>query len=248
MKKIIIIALYFIATVHGHTKTIEHNHQYTRFNLRWTVFWESLYKEIKSIVKEAQKNLHLIPQSTLDHYLSNHEHSKKVAYVRNAENFLCEQEAVFLRNRYEYSKPHIEKLLKMPLDQNRLPRIALVCSGGGLRALYSTCGFISGLEHNGLLNTITYCSALSGSTWAVAPWVASGMSPKNFSQKLIAHLSEGINHLNDEKEISQTVDVLTTKVLAGNYISLIDIYGAIIANNVLKPFVDYHVKAIRTRT
>lgn len=76
-----------------------------------------------------------------------------------------------------------------------VPRIALVASGGGVRAMLSTLGVLQGLEETGLMDTITYACGLSGSTWAIGPWISSGLPLNDFSRLMV-------NQLNPSKMVS----------------------------------------------
>ncbi|XP_049331878.1 cytosolic phospholipase A2 gamma-like [Astyanax mexicanus] len=48
------------------------------------------------------------------------------------------------------------------------PKIAVMGSGGGLRAMVGLLGSLSQLKEEGLLDSITYLSGVSGSTWCMA--------------------------------------------------------------------------------
>lgn len=45
--------------------------------------------------------------------------------------------------------------------------VAVLGSGGGTRAMSSLYGSLAGLQELGLLDTVTYLSGVSGSTWYV---------------------------------------------------------------------------------
>lgn len=81
---------------------------------------------------------------------------------------LSNQELNFLKNRDIKVKSAIENLISVKLNNNQIPRIALCFSGGGYRAMISALGALAGLKLSGLLDTVTYISALSGSTWAIS--------------------------------------------------------------------------------
>ncbi|KAL6461084.1 hypothetical protein MHYP_G00310500 [Metynnis hypsauchen] len=52
--------------------------------------------------------------------------------------------------------------------QDEVPNIAVLGSGGGLRAMVGLLGSLSQLEEEGLLDCIMYLSGVSGSTWCMA--------------------------------------------------------------------------------
>ena len=45
------------------------------------------------------------------------------------------------------------------------PRICLMTSGGGFRAMIAYCGAYKAMHDSGIMDTVTYISALSGSSW-----------------------------------------------------------------------------------
>ncbi|XP_053553891.1 cytosolic phospholipase A2 zeta [Bombina bombina] len=83
---------------------------------------------------------------------------------------LSEGERDFLKKR----KPIVTKALKEVLELSKapnsdeLPVIAVLGSGGGTRAMVSFYGSLSGLQDLKLLDTLTYISGISGSTWCMS--------------------------------------------------------------------------------
>ncbi|KAF5885044.1 cytosolic phospholipase A2 zeta-like, partial [Clarias magur] len=80
------------------------------------------------------------------------------------------EEKAFLAKRKEVVSRALQKILKLQsrLDPNKVPTVALVCSGGGSRAMTGTFGSLRGLQRLGLLDVISYITSLSGSTWTNA--------------------------------------------------------------------------------
>ncbi|KKP27206.1 MAG: hypothetical protein UR12_C0030G0013 [candidate division TM6 bacterium GW2011_GWF2_30_66] len=56
-------------------------------------------------------------------------------------------------------------------DDEATLSIGIAGSGGGVRARISTTGFVKGAIDSGLFDCVTYFSALSGSSWMLAPWI-----------------------------------------------------------------------------
>jgi hypothetical protein len=54
----------------------------------------------------------------------------------------------------------------------QIPVIAVMATGGGIRAMTSLYGQLAGLQELGLLDCISYITGASGSTW----WVGCGQS------------------------------------------------------------------------
>ena len=59
---------------------------------------------------------------------------------------------------------------KTQLEIEDVPRVALCASGGGYRAMFSTLGFLRGLDQIGCLDGVAYAAGVSGSTWALSQW------------------------------------------------------------------------------
>jgi phospholipase A2 len=98
------------------------------------------------------------------------------------------EEARFVSRRSKKVKACITKLLGPGAykEGEPVPKIALVFSGGGYRAMIETIGYLKGAaseEGGNILDCVTYMAGLSGSTWAINPLVASGLQPREFAQE-----------------------------------------------------------------
>uniref|UniRef100_A0A8D2GNM6 PLA2c domain-containing protein n=1 Tax=Urocitellus parryii TaxID=9999 RepID=A0A8D2GNM6_UROPR len=58
------------------------------------------------------------------------------------------------------------------IQAEQAPVIAVLCSGGGLRAHIACLGVLSELRRHGLLDVVTYLAGVSGSTWAMSSFYA----------------------------------------------------------------------------
>jgi cytosolic phospholipase A2 len=240
MKKILFsIILIFSYTMHSapplHDIQLEFNHDNTD---RWPEFLISFYDKIKDILHDVQNNLSTLPETFYQAFIAQNQHHADIAHVRyTANDDLCQEEQNFIEKRRIYVKEHLEKFLNIPLEENKIPRIGLVFSGGGFRAMLATLGFLCGAEKIGLLDSTFYCTGLSGSSWALAPWIASGKNLQEYTSDLTNKLAGGIDHINDPYELSELLQIFITKLLCNQFVSTIDIYGSILANTLLKGFV-----------
>ena len=110
-----------------------------------------------------------------------------VAYVQKSVD-LSPVEQAFRKQRVPGIRQALEKFLGISLAQlsdNQLPIIAFSGTGGGYRAMILTQGYMEGIEKIGLLNALMYVAGLSGSTWFLAPWLLSGVSPTEFKELLL---------------------------------------------------------------
>jgi phospholipase A2 len=160
-----------------------------------------------------------------------HHHYQQASVKINAG--ISDGEHEFLQKRLPIVKAALEKLLKHPLQDNQVPKITFICSGGGYRAALCTTGSLSGAQKIDLLDTITYITALSGSTWAVAPWISSGLSIKEFKNYIQKCMAKPFDDLSI-KETLLLLDALKIKLLNEQPLTLVDPYGALLANRLLK--------------
>ncbi len=153
-------------------------------------------------------------------------------------NELCWGEKAYVEKR----KKHVKTALKNMFDglsfkETKVPIIALIGSGGGYRAMACMIGSMIGAQDIGLLDATTYITSLSGSTWAVGPWLATGLPLHEFKDYMIQRMTKGITSLNPgcSKAIA---DVILTKYAFGQDVSIVDFYGGLIAHAVLGHFKD----------
>ena len=157
-----------------------------------------------------------------------------VARVREG-NELPQGEKAYRAARKPIVKKALEKFLVTTIPDVAVPTIALVGSGGGFRAMAGTTGFLRGAHDIGLLDTATYVVGLSGSTWALGVWNATGCSVPELSEKMIKKMPQGIKNV-DGAGLRKIVDALLVKWALGQESTLVDFYGALLANTLLDEF------------
>ncbi|TET06247.1 hypothetical protein E3J79_02765 [Candidatus Dependentiae bacterium] len=145
-------------------------------------------------------------------------------------NDLCVEENNYLKNRYPKVKKALESLLRRSLT-GKVLTIAVVCSGGGIRATLTTLGFLRGLKKIGLLDAVTYICTLSGSTWAVGPWMSSVQEIEDVQARLIERLPRGF--VSAELNTTAMINALLVKWSFEQPITLVDWYGVFLANMLL---------------
>lgn len=165
-----------------------------------------------------------------------HEYSKKSATVRVSDD-ISSDEKNFVKKRLKVTRKALKKFLGVDLPEKLVPTIHLCFSGGGYRAMIETVGFLSGAQKVGLLDAATYMSGLSGSTWAITPWVLSGLSidkyipvlKKNINQKPSSLIVKGVKI----PSLSEYYDIgkhMIKKYTYDQPLNFIDIYGALLGN------------------
>ncbi|XP_055028389.2 cytosolic phospholipase A2 zeta [Misgurnus anguillicaudatus] len=141
------------------------------------------------------------------------------------------EENNFLVKRSKVVSQALQKVLNIttPLEPSKVPVIAVVCSGGGTRAMTGTYGALRGLQKLQLLDAVSYITGLSGSTWTLA----SLYGDPNWSESDIIKFIES-----SKKEISKSAfSIFSREQLLyykkkmeergkeGHTVSLIDMWG-----------------------
>lgn len=142
-------------------------------------------------------------------------------------------EQQFFDKRLTLALPIASRIAGRKLKDSHVPRIAVVGSGGGFRAMISLIGTLVGLQKIGILPLVFCVGGVSGSTWACMPWVASGQSITDFQKELFPTFIDGLIGVARPRDINGVVLSLMKKWMFKQSITLVDIYGAILANNLM---------------
>ncbi|KAL6035826.1 hypothetical protein STEG23_005223, partial [Scotinomys teguina] len=147
---------------------------------------------------------------------------------------LCSGELEFLDKRKQVVSKALQQVmgLQEALHCDQVPVIAVLGSGGGARAMTSLYGSLSGLQELGLLDTVTYLSGVSGSTWCISTlykdpsWSQKSLqgpieraSARVCSSKIGVLSAEKLRYYSQEKEAWER---------RGHNMSLTDFWGLII--------------------
>ncbi|KAM9466380.1 cytosolic phospholipase A2 delta-like [Clarias gariepinus] len=147
---------------------------------------------------------------------------------------IAAEEKVFLVKRKEVVSHALQKILNLqvPLDPTQVPTVAVVCSGGGSRAMTGTYGSLKGLQSLGLLDVITYMTSVSGSTWTSASLYSDPFWSKEGLDKAIAsvqkELSKSPASLFSPTHLHYYHSELQNREKEGYSVSFIDTWGLII--------------------
>ncbi|HJZ23598.1 MAG TPA: hypothetical protein VJ201_04030, partial [Candidatus Babeliales bacterium] len=153
---------------------------------------EKINSEIRDDIKKSVENYFISHgRERIDQLLLNvsYKHAHEVARVRVSKSIPV-QEAAYIKQRKENARIALSKLLKR--DITKIPTIAVVASGGGMRATLATLGFLRGLEDIGLLDAVSYVSTLSGSTWLAATWMMGNFTLDQLETKLVKSIENGL--------------------------------------------------------
>ena len=73
-------------------------------------------------------------------------------------------------------------------------------------------------------------AGLSGSSWALAPWIASGKNLATYQKELPAKIQAGLKNITRPSDIATIINLLIGKIANNQKLSSVDIYGALLAN------------------
>ncbi|XP_043844393.1 cytosolic phospholipase A2 zeta [Dromiciops gliroides] len=147
---------------------------------------------------------------------------------------LCKGEQKFLDKRKQVVSKALQKVLELDeAPQNdQVPVVAVLGTGGGNRAMTSLYGSLTGLQDLGLLDTVTYLSGISGSTWCISTiykdpaWSQTSLQvptrrARSFvcSSKTGAFLSDQLLYYGQQ---------LMAQEKSGLHVSLIDLWGLLV--------------------
>jgi hypothetical protein len=144
---------------------------------------------------------------------------------------ISDGEKAYRKERLPIAKAALEKMLNRTLDDKQVPTIAMIESGGGYRAMLCSTGSLCGAHKTGLLDAVTYITALSGSTWAVAPWIATGKTIEEFREYIKECASKHFLHFTVEED-ALVLEAILKKRNTSPF-TPVDPYGFCLANHLL---------------
>ncbi|XP_026922807.2 cytosolic phospholipase A2 zeta isoform X1 [Acinonyx jubatus] len=147
---------------------------------------------------------------------------------------LCDGEREFLDKRKQIVSKALQQVLGLSQapDSGQVPVVAVLGSGGGTRAMSSLYGSLAGLQELGLLDTVTYLSGVSGSTWCISTlykdpaWSQVALQgPIERAQARVCSSKMGAMSTERLQYYAQELGSLES---TGHRVSLIDIWGLLI--------------------
>jgi phospholipase A2 len=165
--------------------------------------------------------------------IKNNPYKNSFAFVRNGNGLVPAEYDQLTRRLAHVAAALAHSGIACP--SQKIPRVALACSGGGYRAMLYATGALKAFIKNGTFDLVSYLVGLSGSTWAIASWISSGTSIDLFHEWLINHVYSQADGLS-VSDAALIEEVLLTKYCSGQPLGFVDLYGACIANNLFGLF------------
>uniref|UniRef100_A0A8C2DUP8 Phospholipase A2 n=1 Tax=Cyprinus carpio TaxID=7962 RepID=A0A8C2DUP8_CYPCA len=141
------------------------------------------------------------------------------------------EEKNFLVKRKKVVSQALQKALNLSSapEPSKVPVVAVVCSGGGSRALTSTYGSLKGLQKIQLLDAVSYITGVSGATWALGSlygdpnWSKGGIDKSMESVK--KELSKNVLSMFSSEQLQEYKQRMEEREKKGFLVSLIDMWG-----------------------
>lgn len=181
---------------------------------------ESIEKQVEDLRRTSQELLTMIAQNP---------YRNTVAKARIG-NDLALAEKQYRDRRKKIIANNLARKLNKKISY--VPEIALVCSGGGTRAMLSALGALNGCYMTGLYDLLLYLCALSGSTWTVGGLLSSTMTVPDYKEWVVKSLKQGLAP--SLGELSGISNVLLLKKSFKQPTGLVDLYGALLANLIFR--------------
>ncbi len=168
-------------------------------------------------------------------------YKNQVAKVRVG-NELSQAEQSHEKARMPRVQTALEKMIGTSLAGKRVPKIAVVMSGGGYRAMFSAAGAMRGLKKIGLLDAILKAVGLSGSTWFMAMWMHAGGNLDRAIEYLVKGAQRDLSDIS-YNEADNISEAFLIKWRYGQPITLVDLWGALLSNALFEHWQDARQRA-----
>ncbi|XP_015205972.2 cytosolic phospholipase A2 zeta-like isoform X2 [Lepisosteus oculatus] len=145
-----------------------------------------------------------------------------------------EEEKKFLEKRSSRVCQGFQRALQLSStpDSQEVPVVAVVGSGGGTRAMTAFYGCLKGLQNLDILDTVSYISGVSGSTWALSSLYADAdWSQKDLQGPIMQAQSEvckSHHGVFSPAQLSYYYQEIQQRRQEGQLVSVIDLWGLII--------------------
>lgn len=231
-------------------------------DIKWAAVSESITdfvvpkwaQGIPDSIAKLKRELSMAPGSLADdiwkeaHDLDINPEIMRPARVRVSAE-LCDEEKDFLKMRKRMTTVALAKYLGLPQEEvhpEDVPTIAVVGSGGGLRACVAGTGSMLAAGQDGLMDCVTYTAGVSGSCWLQAIYNSS--LGQNRFERVVQHLKNriGVHIAYPPAAFGALNSAPTNKFLLSGFveklkgdasaeIGLVDLYGLMLAARLLVP-------------
>ncbi|XP_076783094.1 cytosolic phospholipase A2 gamma isoform X2 [Arvicanthis niloticus] len=132
----------------------------------------------------------------------------------------------------------LEALQKLNIQADQAPVIAVLGSGGGLRAHIACLGVLSEMKALGLLDAVTYLAGVSGSTWALSSFYTKNGNMEGMEEEL-KHRYE-TNEWDFDESLKKAIEASRRD----NY-SLTDFWAYLIVSRQIRELQDLNLSSLK---
>ncbi|XP_051724626.1 cytosolic phospholipase A2 delta isoform X1 [Ctenopharyngodon idella] len=141
------------------------------------------------------------------------------------------EEKNFLVKRRKVVSQAFQKALNLSSapEPSKVPLVAVVCSGGGTRAMTSSFGGLRALQKLQVLDAVSYITGVSGSTWTMAylyndaNWSNNDLNGVMESVK--KEISKSVFSIFSPEQLHHYKEKMEERVKEGHLVSLVDMWG-----------------------
>ncbi|XP_067310716.1 cytosolic phospholipase A2 delta [Pseudorasbora parva] len=187
---------------------------------------------IKSLPAKQQIKLSMpVGQGEVDLQLSTAEsrYDEKLD-VRLDFDIPVEEKSFLVKRRIVVSQA-LQKALNLSSapEPSKVPLVAVVCSGGGSRAMIGTLGALRALQKLQLLDAVSYITGVSGSTWTMASLYGdpnwSNNDLNGVMESIKKELSKSVFSVFSPEQLHHYKEKMEECAKEGHLVSLIDMWG-----------------------
>uniref|UniRef100_A0A673ID89 Phospholipase A2 n=1 Tax=Sinocyclocheilus rhinocerous TaxID=307959 RepID=A0A673ID89_9TELE len=141
------------------------------------------------------------------------------------------EENNFLVKRQKVVSQALQKALNLSsIDvTSQVPLVAVVCSGGGTRAMCGTFGGLRALQKLQLLDTVSYITGISGSTWTMASLYGDANWSNNdlngVMESVKKEISKSVFSIFSPEQLRHYKEKMEEREKEGHLVSLVDMWG-----------------------
>ncbi|XP_075783326.1 cytosolic phospholipase A2 epsilon-like isoform X2 [Pelodiscus sinensis] len=158
---------------------------------------------------------------------------------------LCTEEQEFLCKRKKYVAAALKKVLQLEedLQEHEVPVVAITTTGGGTRSLAAMYGSLLGIQKLNLLDTVSYITGLSGTTWTMANLYEDANWSHNYLEEAINKARKQVSkckiHGFSMDRLKYYYNELKERCQQGHNTTFVDLWGLMV-EYMLHDEKDYH--------
>ncbi|XP_019614069.1 PREDICTED: cytosolic phospholipase A2-like [Branchiostoma belcheri] len=167
---------------------------------------------------------------------------------------LCDEEKNFMvarKKRVGYAIRDLVGEERGPRHYKEVPRVAILGSGGGFRAMIGMAGAVKALSDAKVLDCATYLVGLSGSSWYISTLYSHKDWPKatpgELQEELKHHVDSSLFYLLKPRLLYRYTDAIMRKRTVGQPVSFTDFFGHLVGETLIKDRLDFKLSDMQEK-